>query len=87
MESAVVRIDPLAEPIITPAEEAPFSRFVRDAFGMRRKQLRRVIRSLWNLSAEQAEALLGRCGIDPAARPETLSPGDFARLLREEKTQ
>jgi len=87
VESAVVRIDPLANPIIAPEEEVPFSRFVRDAFGMRRKQLRRVIRSLWNLSAEPAEALLGRCHIDPAARPETLSPDDFARLLRAKETQ
>lgn len=87
VESAVVRIDPLENPLVTPDEEAPFSRFVRDAFGMRRKQLRRVIRSLWNLSAEQAEVLLTRCGIDPAARPETLSPSDFVRLLREQEVR
>jgi len=85
VESAVVRIDPLAKPLVMPEEEAPFSRFVREAFGMRRKQLRRVIRSLWNLSAEQAEMLLGRCAIDPASRPETLSPDDFMRLLREKR--
>jgi 16S rRNA (adenine1518-N6/adenine1519-N6)-dimethyltransferase len=85
VEGAVVRIDPLAKPLVMPEEEAPFSRFVREAFGMRRKQLRRVIRSLWNLSAEQAEMLLGRCAIDPASRPETLSPDDFMRLLREKR--
>jgi 16S rRNA (adenine1518-N6/adenine1519-N6)-dimethyltransferase len=83
VESAVVRIEPLANPVIAPGEEESFSRFVLDAFGMRRKQLRRVIRSLWNLSAGDADAILRRCAIDPTARPETLSPEDFARLLKE----
>jgi len=55
---------------------------VIDAFGMRRKQMRRVLRSLWNASAEQAEAFLERAGVDPTARPEVLAPEDFARLLR-----
>ena len=82
VDSAVVRIDPRADPVITDAEEKSYQRFVIEAFGMRRKQLRRVLRSIWNLSAEAADAVLARAGLDPTVRPETLSPDDFARLLR-----
>ena len=82
VDSAVVRIDPRPDPVIAQAEERTYQRFVIDAFGMRRKQLRRVIRSIWQLSAEAADEILARCNLDPTARPETLTPDDFARLLR-----
>jgi 16S rRNA (adenine1518-N6/adenine1519-N6)-dimethyltransferase len=82
VESAVVRIDPRADPVISQEEEKSYQRFVIDAFGMRRKQLRRVIRSIWRLSPEAADGILAACNLDPTARPETLSPEDFARLLR-----
>ncbi len=82
VESAVVRIDPRPDAAVEQSEEAAFQRFVIDSFGMRRKQLRRIIRSVWQLSPEVVDALLLRCGIDPAARPETLSPQQFALLLR-----
>ena len=83
VESAVVRIEPAGAPVVTPGEEGDFRRFVIEAFGMRRKQMRRVIRSLWNVSAVEAHAALDACSIAPTDRPETLTPGDFARLLRE----
>jgi 16S rRNA (adenine1518-N6/adenine1519-N6)-dimethyltransferase len=82
VESAVVRIDPRPDPVIGAEEEARFRRFVQDAFGMRRKQLRRILRSVWSLSVEAADALLKECAIDPSARPETLSPEQFATLVR-----
>ncbi len=82
VESATISIEPRLDPVVTPDEEAGLRRFVIDAFGMRRKQLRRVIRSLWQLSAEAADAVLAGCELDPTARPETLSPEQFARLVR-----
>jgi 16S rRNA (adenine1518-N6/adenine1519-N6)-dimethyltransferase len=82
VESAAVRIDPRPDPVITPDEEETFRRFVRDAFGMRRKQMRRVLREVLGVDAERAGAVLASTGIDPAARPETLSPEDFARVVR-----
>lgn len=82
VESAVIRIEPRADPVIAPEEEKPFRRFVQDAFAMRRKQLGRVMRSIRQLGAEEAEAVVRAAGLDPQARPETLSPADFARLLR-----
>jgi 16S rRNA (adenine1518-N6/adenine1519-N6)-dimethyltransferase len=82
VESAVVRITPRAEPLIAPEEERPFRTLVQGAFGMRRKQMRRVVRSLYALDAEQADALLASAGIEPADRPEVLSVEQFVALLR-----
>jgi 16S rRNA (adenine1518-N6/adenine1519-N6)-dimethyltransferase len=82
VESAVIRIDPRPDPIVASDEEATFRRFVRDAFGMRRKQMRRVLREVLEIDADRSTALLASVAIDPAARPETLSPEDFARVVR-----
>jgi 16S rRNA (adenine1518-N6/adenine1519-N6)-dimethyltransferase len=84
VESAVVRITPLATPLVSPAEERPLRLLVQGAFGMRRKQMRRVIRTLRSLDAEAADAMLLAAGIDPEARPETLSAEQFVKLLRGE---
>lgn len=81
VESAVVRITPLESPFVTPAEEEPLRKLVQGAFGMRRKQMRRVIRTLRSLDAEAADLQLERAGIDPEARPETLSVEQFVKLL------
>jgi 16S rRNA (adenine1518-N6/adenine1519-N6)-dimethyltransferase len=82
VDSAVLRITPRADPAILPDEEEAFRTFVIGAFGFRRKQMRRVLRELWSLDADQADQILGRAGVDPEVRPETLSPSDFAKLLR-----
>lgn len=82
VESAVLRIVPRADPLVTADEEAPFRAMVVGAFGFRRKQMQRVIRELWGLGAGEAGEMLAAAGIDGAARPEVLGPGDFARLLR-----
>ena len=82
VESAVIRIDPRPDPVITLGEEREFRRFVQDAFTLRRKQLGRVVRTIFALDAEAAEAVVRGAGLDPQARPETLSAEDFARLLR-----
>jgi 16S rRNA (adenine1518-N6/adenine1519-N6)-dimethyltransferase len=82
VESAVVRITPLASPLVTPEEERPFRLLVQGAFGMRRKQMRRVLRSLYSLDVASADRLLDKAGIDGEVRPETLSPEQFAGLLR-----
>jgi 16S rRNA (adenine1518-N6/adenine1519-N6)-dimethyltransferase len=82
VESAVVRITPLTTPLVAPTEERPLRTLVQNAFGMRRKQMRRVLRSLYALDAGRAEEILAAAGIDPEVRPETLSPGQFVELLR-----
>ena len=88
VDSAVVRVEPRTDPAIRPDEEERFRAFVQATFGFRRKQMRRVVRSVRNLTADAAELVLGAAGVDPNGRPETLAPADFAALLRaiEEKT-
>jgi len=82
VESAVIRITPLATPLVAADEEDAFRVMVVGAFGMRRKQMARVVRELWDLSAEQAQTLLAEAGITPSDRPEVLSPADFVRLMQ-----
>lgn len=82
VESAVVRVEPRNDPVIAPEEEERFRAFVQGAFGFRRKQMGRVLRSLCDVTPNVALAMLSAAGIDPSARPETLAPADFAGLLR-----
>jgi 16S rRNA (adenine1518-N6/adenine1519-N6)-dimethyltransferase len=82
VESAVVRITPLPQPLLEQAEERPFRLLVQGAFGMRRKQMRRVLRSLYAVDASVADEVLHGANIDPEARPETLTPAQFALVLR-----
>jgi 16S rRNA (adenine1518-N6/adenine1519-N6)-dimethyltransferase len=68
--------------VIEPELEPRFRSFVLAAFGLRRKQLVRVVRTVASLDAERALAVVTSCGLNPEARPETLSPADFAVLVR-----
>jgi 16S rRNA (adenine1518-N6/adenine1519-N6)-dimethyltransferase len=82
VDSAVVLVEPLPEPIVRPGEEEALRSFVQAAFGMRRKQMQRVLRNVFAFDPARATAVLQDHNIDPEARPEVLSPSDFARLLR-----
>jgi 16S rRNA (adenine1518-N6/adenine1519-N6)-dimethyltransferase len=82
VDSAVVRVEPRSDPVIRPDEEERFRTFVQAAFGFRRKQMRRVLRSIGNITADAAESLLAAVVVEPNARPETLTPAQFAALLR-----
>jgi 16S rRNA (adenine1518-N6/adenine1519-N6)-dimethyltransferase len=82
VESAVVRVIPRVDPLVAPEEEQGFREFVLAIFGMRRKQMRRVLRGVGNYAVEMAESLLQQANIDPNARPETLAPAQFAALYR-----
>ncbi len=82
VDSAVVRVVPRETPLIPLDEIARFRVFVQAAFGLRRKQLQRVIRTTNGLSAEKAESVLVEAGLPPAARPETVTPAEFVRLFQ-----
>lgn len=81
VDSALIRITPLAQPLIVAAERDRFRAFVQGAFGLRRKQLQRVLRTMLSLDGAQVGRLLADLHLDPAARPETLSPAQFVRLF------
>ena len=82
VDSALLRMTPLAEPLIGDAEVEPFRRFVVGMFGFRRKQLVRALREHLGLDAEQGSAIVATVGFDPRMRGEELSPGEFVKLFR-----
>ena len=86
VDSAILRLTPRAEPLVTSEEERPFQHFVQAAFGQRRKQIRRVLRELFAIDVARAEAVLRECAIHPEARPETLSAAEFVAILRAVRT-
>lgn len=71
--SAMVRLTPRQSPIHI-QNESLFSRVVTQAFSQRRKTLRNSLRQMAD------SVLIEAAGIDPAARPETLSVEAFAEL-------
>jgi 16S rRNA (adenine1518-N6/adenine1519-N6)-dimethyltransferase len=74
VDSAVVRLRPRPPASIGIDDSAGFARLVRQAFGQRRKTLRRALQGLCD------PALLERAGIDPGARAETVAVPDYVRL-------
>jgi 16S rRNA (adenine1518-N6/adenine1519-N6)-dimethyltransferase len=76
VESAVVRLVPRAAPL-APIDPKILQTVVRTAFSKRRKTLRNCLKPL--ISDTRLEAL----GIDPQARPETLSLEAFLQIAQE----
>lgn len=82
VHSALVRLTPLAQPLVAPEEIATFRAFVTACFTRRRKQLRNVVMAATGRSAAVVAAGLAALGLDPMVRPEMLAPPVFVRLLR-----
>ncbi len=82
VDSAVLRLTPLAEPLVDPAEQWSFRRLVVGLFGFRRKQLARGLRELTGWEQARVAEVLDRIGVPPASRPEVVAPGTFAALHR-----
>jgi 16S rRNA (adenine1518-N6/adenine1519-N6)-dimethyltransferase len=74
VDSSIVRIVPWREPPFPVPDAGRLALIVRQAFSARRKTLRNGLKGL--VTPEAIEA----AGIDPGARPETLSPAEFAKL-------
>jgi 16S rRNA (adenine1518-N6/adenine1519-N6)-dimethyltransferase len=74
VDSAIVRLEPYDEPPVQVSDMARFARVIAQAFSMRRKTLRNSLRKMVDASTMET------AGIDPGARPETLSLEQFAAL-------
>ena len=74
VESAVVRMDPIAEDELPQVDQKSFADLVRRAFSARRKTLRNAL----GLEPDDFAAL----GLDPKLRPENLSPSDYVRITQ-----
>jgi 16S rRNA (adenine1518-N6/adenine1519-N6)-dimethyltransferase len=75
VRSALIRLTPLAQPLVMDVEVAPLRAFVTACFGKRRKQLKNAVPGITAVDLEQM-------GFDPMVRPERLPPEAFVRLLR-----
>jgi 16S rRNA (adenine1518-N6/adenine1519-N6)-dimethyltransferase len=82
VDSAVLRLIPLATALVTEAEQGSFRRMVVGLFGFRRKQLGRGLRQLTGWEPDRTARVLANAGIDPELRPEALAPAAFVGLLR-----
>jgi len=79
VRSALVRLTPLARPLVNDVEVAPLRAFVTACFSRRRKQLKNAVPGM-------TEQDLRAAGFDPTLRPERLSPEAFVRLFRRSLT-
>jgi 16S rRNA (adenine1518-N6/adenine1519-N6)-dimethyltransferase len=76
VDSAVVRLQPLAPHERHDAVPEHVYAVVKAAFGQRRKTLSNALKQLLDADAIRA------AGVDPQARAETLAPHDFVRLAK-----
>ena len=76
VDSAIVRITPLAQPGVSEAARGCFAQLVSLAFSQRRKTLRNALKGL--ATAQD----IGNAGLDPGQRPETVDPQGFAALAQ-----
>jgi 16S rRNA (adenine1518-N6/adenine1519-N6)-dimethyltransferase len=72
--SSLVRLVPHADAPFSVSDPERFARLVSQAFSMRRKTLRNALKGF--VTASEIE----KAGIDPQARPETVTPAGFAAL-------
>jgi 16S rRNA (adenine1518-N6/adenine1519-N6)-dimethyltransferase len=82
VDSAVLRLTPLGEPLVADAERDSFRALVVGLFGFRRKQMLRGVRELTGWEAERVSDVLETAGVGERERPEVLGPEDFVRLHR-----
>ena len=80
VDSAVLRLEPRAQPLGEVADEEGLQRLVRAAFQQRRKVLSNSLASL--ADREAALRWCAAAGVDPGVRPERLGPQEFAALQR-----
>lgn len=80
VDSQVVILETLAEPLVKAEDEAQLFRVVKAGFSAKRKKLRSSISSGLHLTKIDAESVLKQAGINPDDRAEHLSLNDWIRL-------
>lgn len=82
VDSAVVRITPHHPPLLEPTTETALRNLTRFAFGQRRKQFQKILRTSYNLSHEEIANLSDHTGFDLQKRPEMFTPEEFVQLAQ-----
>lgn len=80
VDSAVVRIDTFAQPVMAVANTDHFFRVVKAGFGQKRKQLKNSLAAGLAKPTPAVVEALTRAKIDPTRRAETLSLEEWGRL-------
>ena len=82
VDSAVLKLTPLAQPAVETRDEKLFFALVRAAFNMRRKTLVNALGPVLAsaMSKEEIVALVEAAGLDARIRGERLSLADYAKL-------
>jgi 16S rRNA (adenine1518-N6/adenine1519-N6)-dimethyltransferase len=80
VDSAVLRLTPLDQPLVAPEQQWSFRRMVVGLFGFRRKQLARGLRELTGWAPAQVAEALSTVEVPATARPEVVTPERFAAL-------
>lgn len=80
VDSSVVKLEVLKEPLVPVKDERLFFQMVRAAFGHRRKMLRNALSSRLNLLDSDLNKVASLSKIDLNRRGETLSIAEFGRL-------
>jgi 16S rRNA (adenine1518-N6/adenine1519-N6)-dimethyltransferase len=80
VDSSVIRLEISSDPAIPTTQLDSFFRLAKAGFGQKRKTLRNSLSAGLSISAEAAEGLLKKSGIDPKRRAETLSIPEWATL-------
>jgi 16S rRNA (adenine1518-N6/adenine1519-N6)-dimethyltransferase len=80
VDSAVIRLDPLAQPRGEVGDPAAYLTLIRTCFQRRRKTLANALLGVG--TREQAQRWITEAGLDPQIRPERLGPEEFAALAR-----
>jgi 16S rRNA (adenine1518-N6/adenine1519-N6)-dimethyltransferase len=89
VESAVIKLEPLAEPLVPPAERQSFLDVVRAGFGQPRKQLLNSLhqgltqaKPTVDWARDDVRALLEAAGLSTERRPQTLELAEWYDLHR-----
>ncbi|MGE3270324.1 MAG: 16S rRNA (adenine(1518)-N(6)/adenine(1519)-N(6))-dimethyltransferase RsmA [Chloroflexota bacterium] len=90
VESAVIKLEPLAEPLVPPADRQAFLEVVRAGFGQPRKQLlnsmhqglKQANLSGHDWSRTDVQMILARAGIDLERRPQALTLTEWRAVFQ-----
>jgi 16S rRNA (adenine1518-N6/adenine1519-N6)-dimethyltransferase len=85
VDSACLRVDMYAAPLVAPALLDGFFRLARAGFSQKRKTLRNSLAGGLHLPPAEAESLLRNAGIEPQRRAETVSIEEWGRLAESMK--
>ncbi len=80
VKSRVVRLRPLATPLVSETEWPIYRDLVKTLFRERRKQLGTLLKKYYDLADDNLIDMERSTGLDPRRRPETLSIEEMAQL-------